>query len=102
MVSTFLELKLWNRSKNEKKSSERREQRNDVPPFAPVNQKIPVRRENLAVVVQFCHAHEARIGQAHRLVGIFAKELPDVGLMSRCFKIHFHQPALKKVQQIIN
>jgi hypothetical protein len=32
---------------------ERREQRNDMPPFAPINQKIFVGRKNLAVAVQF-------------------------------------------------
>jgi hypothetical protein len=45
----------------------------------PVNFEILVRCEDLAVAIQFRHAHEARIGQAHRLVGVLAQKINNIG-----------------------
>jgi len=60
-----------------------------VPPFAPVNQKIPVRREIWQLSFNSCHADETRIGQTHRLVGVFAEKIQNVRA------IFFH----RKIQQ---
>ena len=68
-----------------------------MPPFAPVDQKIPVRRENLAVVIQLRHAHEARIGQAHRLVGIFFQQLQNVRAIFFQHKIQPDDSRFKKM-----
>jgi hypothetical protein len=46
--------------------------------MAAVNEKVPVGREDLAVFLSFRHADQTRVGQAHRLILVFAQESCDI------------------------
>jgi hypothetical protein len=56
----------------------RREEGNDVPPPATVHEEIAVRREDLTRVSEFGHPDEARVGEAHRLVGVLPEKAEDI------------------------
>ena len=71
-------------------------------PLAPINEKIPVRRENLAVVVQLRHANKTRIGQAHRLVGIFAEKIQNIGTVFIHAEVCPHRSTLQHLQKRFN
>jgi hypothetical protein len=57
----------------------RRKQGDDPSAFAAINQEILVRGEYPAKFMQFRHAHQTRIGKAHRPVCLFARQTPKVG-----------------------
>ena len=51
-----------------------REQGNAFAPVAPVGVEIAVQGEDPRIPVQLAHAHEARVGEAHRGVGVLAQQ----------------------------
>jgi hypothetical protein len=45
-----------------------------VASFAPINEEISVRREDLALVREFGHSHNTRIRKTHRLITVFPQQ----------------------------
>jgi len=55
----------------------------------------------LTVVVQFRHAHETRIGQTHRLVGVFAQKI-QTSADSSMLKSRFDRATIQQLQKSFN
>ena len=56
--------------------SERRQQRNRLPPIPPINREVAIHCEHPAVRQQFGHADKTSVGERHRCIRIALHQIP--------------------------
>ena len=73
-----------------------------LPTVFAINQKIRIKRQNRAVVMQFRHADKAGIRKRHRHVGVFSHQRFDLGNLVAQMKWHHNSAVLQPLKYGMN